>query len=104
MTDLNTVIAQFKGSEGYEIGFSQCKHPDLPMYVKRQIDFEHDARLHMALFEEMSNPRLYKYNDMWCCNPDKDARAKDYIVEESAEIGIAISFAFCRLKGIEVVG
>jgi len=111
MTDINTAIAEFKGWKWREhkiaewdgshaFGWFESDDDLLPGTVP---DFEHDARLYMALFEEMDFPDLYKnWNDKRICDANCMI-SKDTFIEADT-IGTAICLAYAKWKGIEVVG
>jgi hypothetical protein len=105
MTDLNAAIAKYKGWEYFQNinlwelvvdGYTRLQSDNPP-------DYEHDANLYMALFEEMKShcKRVdlgWKVDHYFCI-------AYDYAAVAHADtIGTAICLAFCKLKGIEVVG
>jgi len=114
MTDINTAIAAFKGwhvaKPAFDIGSTWLIAPgrnesdfEYSMHgtktfeeifsrfceVKKQSfpDFEHDARLYMALYFEL--PIHIKQSLLWISKED---------------FGKCVCLAFCKLKGIEVVG
>jgi len=111
MTDLNTAIAL---SKGYKFGQPVSgmnrdiwyeTFPDSGWFETKCPDYEHDARLYMALFEEMPRPALRKWGNRWYCMPDMDRSSKVQWVEYDADtIGTAICIAYAKWKGIEVVG
>ena len=116
MTDLNTAIALHKlNLRVYEDIYVNYRNETI--IKKRYLftnefnsgteitlpDYEHDANLYMALFEEMKShcKRVdlgWKVDHYFCI-------AYDYAAVAHADtIGTAICLAFCKLKGIEVVG
>jgi hypothetical protein len=105
MTDLNTAIANFKGKDGYDKHFSRYKELGWmkgaeTIYENRPKDFEHDARLYMALFEEMESPTLYKsWNKKWVCVVN--VLGVDGKPVQCESIGTAICLAYCKLNGLE---
>ena len=110
MTDLNTGIAVSKGWMFHH------KDDCLPPVYFREIgnngkieiqtlpDYEHDVTLYMALFEEMPDPEIHKNDADWIVIADLQRRPGNYILCKSDTIGTAICLAFCKWKGIEVVG
>ena len=66
-------------------------------------DYQGDANLYMQLFEEMPNPILRKWNDIWLCIPES---RKSMIIEsieiEATTIGEAVCLAWLKMKGIEI--
>ena len=131
MTDLNTAIAVFKGKlpfpkdrcpvcgwkyadDDYGCKPDNCSMRPQPSPRADQIcipDYEHDARLYMALAKEMMRDYvLYLIEDddflnhceLW----DYPMDGEPYQAYQATgdEIGTAICLAYCRLKGIEVVG
>jgi hypothetical protein len=110
MTDLNTAIAFQQGwiLRPYE-KLGSMYEPSVKWYNPKtnqslythDPDYEQDARLYMALFEEFPvGTSLVKMLDGYMVRnfgADIDAQLAD-------EKGTAICFAYCRLKGIEVVG
>ena len=110
MTDLNTAIVDFKGWKSFG---NYCVAPWVQYDSDENIinhsvdkpDYEHDANLYMALFEVMPRPALRKWGNRWYCMPDMDRSSKVQWVEYDADtIGTAICLAYCKLKGIKVVG
>lgn len=123
MTDLNTAIADFKGwkfepplirnqyntgcwrqfdDNRKQIGFQNGD--DAP-------DFEHDARLYMALADDMPvEMSLVNFEDettgqkFWQCSVVDLVHQSVTICEKSDTIGTVICLAYCKLKGIEVAG
>lgn len=109
MTYLNTAIAKYK-----HIYKNNYKGYDFPVFVfndaiwKIPPDYEHDARLYMALFEEMGKNNNYFLmlarsdvpGSTWECCYGGNFEDVSY----SDTIGTAICLAYCKLKGIEVVG
>jgi hypothetical protein len=104
MTDLNTAIAKYKGWTRFNPSTEFCMEYALP-------DYEHYARLYMALAKEMMRDYvLYLIEDddflnhceLW----DYPMDGEPYQAYQSTgdEIGTAICLAYCKLKGIEVVG
>jgi hypothetical protein len=114
MTDLNTAIAKYKGfyqidtkdEDGTKGKLWVNDNKDIPWWEHGKLpNFKGDANLYMALFEEMPRPALRKWGNRWYCMPDMDRSSKVQWVEYDADtIGTAICLAFCKLKGIEVVG
>lgn len=129
MTDLNTAIAL---QQGFEVFYNSQfditslidknkkkiienlagKHK-LSHFVKF-IDYEHDARMYMALFEEMVNENKDCHVQLFW-NPGRKnfvCRIIEDLEEdgprdfdaESNDKGTAICLCYCKLKGIEVVG
>lgn len=107
MTDLNTAIAKYKGWHCKNIGtFDNPRNVwylgNIASGIDELPDYEHDARLYMALFEEMPNGTIIQklengYSVVYL-PVDRDLKA------ESDTIGSTICLAYCKLKGIEVVG
>ena len=96
MTDLNTAIAAFKGwkqidtkdEDGTKGKLWVNDSKDIPWWEHGKLpDFEHDARLYMALYFEL--PIHIKQSLVWISKED---------------FGKCVCLAFCKLKGIEVVG
>jgi hypothetical protein len=106
MTDLNTAIAKYKGwtpENGLKLSVEHIIRVENGLFLPP--DFERDARLYMALFEEMPRPALRKWGNRWYCMPDMDRSSKVQWVEYDADtIGTAICIAYAKWKGIEVVG
>ena len=120
MTDINTAIAKYKGYKIIPIGFMESENISRELnegpdghYSSKLPDYEHDARLYMALFEEMSSEFFsltlmqHDYNNKTAIIGDyrqgHDENIPQFVVE-SQPIGAAICLAYCKLKGIEVVG
>ena len=131
MTDINTAIAKFKGfrvktdkrgngvtSEiyfedsfcGYVWGVKTIDEiiKENPEIVP---DFEHDARLYMALADDMPvEMSLVNFEDettgqkFWQCSVVDLVHQSVTICEKSDTIGSAICQAWCAWKGIEVEG
>ena len=124
MTYLNTAIAVFKGKlpfpkdrcpvcgwkyadDDYGCKPDNCSMRPQPSPRADQIcipDYEHDANLYMALFEGMPDPEIHKNDADWIVIADLQRRPGNYILCKSDTIGTAICLAYCKLKGIEVVG
>ena len=114
MTDLNTAIAKYK-----HICKNHYKGYDFPVFVfndaiwKIPPDYEHDANLYMALFEEMSS-EFFLLSLMQHDYDNKTIITGDYrqghnenipqFVVESQPIGTAICLAYCKLNGLECEG
>ena len=122
MTDLNTVISPVNIAIGIHKGWHHPKQEDNQDLTEEQLervwctpdgewcwnphiemDFEHDARLYMALFEEMCNENdlrlgYQRGNFRWFVKDLRD----DYVFSD--DLGNAICQAYVKLKGIEVVG
>lgn len=113
MTDINAAIAIHRGwryglnpfasiNKTQKVWYllvddiNQCKfQDDCP-------DFQGDARLYMALFEEMADPHICKsHGRLWLCVPDNTADLGHYFSCEHAELGTAICLAYMRLHGLE---
>lgn len=125
MTDINTVIAAFKGwkqidtkdEDGTKGKLWVNDSKDIPWWEHGKLpDFEHDARLYMALFEEMAKTKSDIHEDrliyvdllgikgnLFHCYLSHGCMCHESVFE-SDTIGTAICLAFCKLKGIEVVG
>ena len=113
MTDLNTAIAKYK-----HIYKNNYKGYDFPVFVfndaiwKIPPDYEHDARLYMALAVEMmekyeirlgADGNEQKYCELYEYDLEYDLPV--FISSDQADdLGTAICMAYCKLKGIEVVG
>jgi len=113
MRDINAKIAAFKGWK-YEKPWIRNEYNAgcWRQYLgKEQIgflggddapDFKGDARLYMALFEEMPHPILRRFDGFWLCIPES---RKSMIIEsveiEADTIGTAICLAYMRLHGLE---
>jgi hypothetical protein len=130
MTDLNTAIAAFKGWEYSARGFDLGAGSDMNFPYRNKLtgkfsagcpDFQRDANLYMELFEEMGQETdEHEPYDVHLTFMDGsftvaivargyDYEADDYTYNSIASvdgdtIGTAICLAYCRLKGIEVVG
>lgn len=112
MTDLNTAIAKYKGWEYFQNinlwelvvdGYTRLQSDNPP-------DFENDARLYMALFEEMSSGFFllslmqHDYDNKTIITGDYRQGHNENIpqfVVESQPIGTAICLAYCKLKGLK---
>ena len=121
MTDLNTAIVKYKGwkhnPDGFDLGLGndvnfKYQSPDGKLQSKLP-DFERDARLYMSLFKEMSSEFFlltlmqHDYDNKTIITGDYRQGHNENIpqfIVESQPIGTAICLAYCRLKGIEVVG
>ena len=127
MTDLNTAIAVSKGWKCHttndefginETWFTPRNTPSIHNHIP---DYEHDANLYMALFEEMGQETdTHEPYDLHIDFIDRSYQcsvvehgydyAKDrdnycpIVVRIADTIGTAICLAYCKLKGIEVVG
>jgi len=89
MTDLNTAICKARGWTNISVlknGETCATSPDGCFYCPAP-DFEHDANLYMTLYFELH----------------KDERMRLATVDKN-NLGTAICQAYCKLKGIEVVG
>ena len=108
MTDLNTAIAVSKGwkchttNDEFGINETWFTPRNTPSIYNRIPDYEHDANLYMALFEEMPNASLKHHNDLYYCRVYVDGNLECWSSADT--IGTAICLAYCKLKGIEVVG
>lgn len=117
MTDLNTAIAHIKGyCEKFGLmdkaslrphKYWVCPDGQLTTVLP---DYEHDANLYMALFEEICNAPSV---DSVLFIPDgkgggnlsfQDCNEMDIINADGNSFGEAVCLNFCKLKGIEVVG
>ena len=111
MTDLNTAIVDFKGWKSFG---NYCVAPWVQYDSDENIinhsvdkpDYEHDANLYMALFEEMAKDGdvdldftnfLNEYKVHFFTNSGNRGGAI------GKSIGTAICLAYCKLKGIKVV-
>jgi hypothetical protein len=118
MTDLNTAIAL---SKGYKFGQPVSgmnrdiwyeTFPDSGWFETKCPDHEHDARLYMALAVEMmekyeirlgADGNEQKYCELYEYDLEYDLPV--FISSDQADdLGTAICMAYCKLKGIEVVG
>jgi len=112
MTDINTAIAL---SKGYQFANPvEDIHPDgrkiwfvVESGFWREIicpNYEHDANLYMGLFIEFPvGTTLTKTLDGYLVrNPGSES--VDPFAQLADAIGTAICLAYCKLKGIEVVG
>jgi hypothetical protein len=123
MTDLNTAIAL---SKGYKFGQPVSgmnrdiwyeTFPDSGWFETKCPDYEHDARLYMALAVESGFSIIYHpykkkylavklvnelYVDEFCIDCDFENHVDDSLWQDDP--GTAVCQAFCKLKGIEVVG
>ncbi|MFA5166881.1 MAG: hypothetical protein WC449_06350 [Candidatus Paceibacterota bacterium] len=121
MTDLNTAIAFQRGWQIINHHGKKWNLIGTQTIQENAPDFEHDARLYMALFEEMGKEtdehepydvhltfmdgsftvavvdRGYNYED-------DDYTYNSVASADGDTIGTAICLAYCKLKGIEVVG
>jgi len=112
VTDLNTAISVSKGWTYTK----KCEFYSWVLYNEKNVridsgndkpDYEHDANLYMALFEEMCKEG---YANLDFNNNLNEYKVHFYTISEkrggaiSRTIGTAICLAYCKLKGIEVVG
>lgn len=104
MNDINTAIAKYKGwtpENGLKLPVQHTITIENGLCLPP--DFEHDARLYMALFEEMKShcKRVdlgWKVDHYFCI-------AYDYAAVAHADtIGTAICLAYCKLNGLECEG
>jgi len=110
MTDINTTIAVHCGWILNPSSISSEYEPSVKWYNPKtgeklythEPDYLNDARLYMALFEEMWNPGLRKHGLQWYCCPNMNASsALNHIAVYSDTIGTAICLAYCKLHGLE---
>jgi hypothetical protein len=115
MSEMNETIAQFKGwiisaTEycGHEIIGQSWKHLVDGMWVYEQPNFDHDANLYMALFEEMAKSELlltlrhYRPTDLWIIEfYNENATKVEWRVDAEKSIGTAICKAYVKLHGLE---
>ncbi len=110
MTDLNTAIAL---SKGYKFGQPVSgmnrdiwyeTFPDSGWFETKCPDYEHDARLYMALFEEMPDECFIQKinNRLYGVGKIEGIGVKTF--SRNSNLGTAICQAYVKLKGIEVVG
>ena len=104
--NINEVIAKHKGLEysarGFDVpgsgGFMvNWRNKNTGKLYAGCPDYEHDARLYMALFEEMPKPDLFGNSEIWYCCADLGTG----INAKSDTIGGAICAAWCAWKGVE---
>jgi hypothetical protein len=101
MTDINSAIALQRGWQIINHHGKKWNLIGTQTIQENAPDFEHDARLYMALFEEMPNPNLYRNSDnLWVCVPD--CPIQNEMVSKSDTIGTAICLAYAKWKGIEL--
>jgi hypothetical protein len=99
MTDLNTAIAVSKGwTRDGQNGWVLFKCVGIIDAKFNPPDYEHDANLYMALFEEMPNASLKHHNDLYYCGVYVDGNLECWSSADT--IGTAICQAYCKLKGI----
>ena len=106
MTDLNTAICKARGWTNISVlknGETCATSPDGCFYCPAP-DYEHDARLYMALFEEMPDECFIQKinNRLYSVGKIEGMGVKTF--SRNSDLGTAICQAYVKLKGIEVVG
>jgi len=118
--DINTAIAISKGWVFYPDEIKQdefWRNPKTGESVPHKCflpDYEHDANLYMALFEEMVNENKDCHVEIfwnpgrnnfvcWIIEDLEEGGPRDFDAE-STDKGTAVCLCFCKWKGIEVVG
>jgi len=106
MTDINATIAKCKGwrrPTQDECAPEDGWINDITHYTANTLpDYLNDARLYMALFEEMPNAILRRWHDKWLCIPEAQvSKMVECFETESDIIGTAICLAYKKLYGLE---